>query len=350
MIGREKRVLLRHYLERGMSKAAIARKLGISRRTVHHWIETGQLDRELDDERVEYGPRRPMPSKLDPYKALIDTRLQDYPKLSAVRLHEEVRAAGYPGSYTQVKRYVRKVRPQGPEDPVVRFETPPGKQAQVDFAECMMPWGKRHALLVVLGWSRFSWVGFYRRQTMRVLFEGLEAAFASFGGVPQDLLFDQMKAVVTDDRRENGGSLIENAEFLRFAAHWGFRIRACRPYRAKTKGKVERPIRYLRDNFLYGRTFISDSDLDHQLRRWLDTVANVRIHSTTRERPVERLIREHASLGPMAARPYRSLILTPPTRLRTARTRRGSGPVVHVEQRPLEQYARIAAVGSGGGR
>ena len=115
MIGREKRVLLRHYLEQGMNKAVIARDLGVSRRTVYHWIETGQLDRELDEERVGYGPRCLMPSKLDPYKPLIDTRLKEYPKLTAVRLFKEVRAAGYPGSYNQVKRYVRKVRPRHPQ-------------------------------------------------------------------------------------------------------------------------------------------------------------------------------------------------------------------------------------------
>ena len=86
MIRREKRVLLRHYLEQGMNKAVIARDLGVSRRTVYHWIETGQLDRELDEERVGYGPRCLMPSKLDPYKPLIDTRLKEYPKLTAVRL------------------------------------------------------------------------------------------------------------------------------------------------------------------------------------------------------------------------------------------------------------------------
>ncbi len=146
MIGREKRVLLRHYLEQGMNKAVIARDLGVSRRTVYHWIETGQLDRELDEERVGYGPRCLMPSKLDPYKPLIDTRLKEYPKLTAVRLFKEVRAAGYPGSYNQVKRYVRKVRPRPPEEPVVRFETAAevGKrrlQGQVHFRALHgLPW------------------------------------------------------------------------------------------------------------------------------------------------------------------------------------------------------------------
>ncbi len=91
-----------------------------------------------------------------------------------MRLYEEAKAAGYPGSYTQVKRYVRKVGPAPPPDPVVRFETPPGKQAQVDFAEFRMSWGKRYALLVVLGWSRFSWIRFLPRQTMRTVLDGLE--------------------------------------------------------------------------------------------------------------------------------------------------------------------------------
>ena len=199
MIGREKRVLLRHYLEQGMNKAVIARDLGVSHRTVYHWIETGQLDRELDEERVGYGPRCLMPSKLDPYKPLIDTRLKEYPKLTAVRLFKEVRAAGYPGSYNQVKRYVRKVRPRPPEEPVVRFETAPGRQGQVDFAHFRLPWGKRYALIVVLGYSRLLWVQFYTRQTMKALMHGLESSFSYFGGVPRELLFDQMKAIVIED-------------------------------------------------------------------------------------------------------------------------------------------------------
>ena len=112
MIGRETRVLLRHYLKQGMSKAAVARKLGISERKVYRWIAGGQLDRELGDGTVRYGPRRPRTSVLDPYKGIIDARLAEYPELSAVRLFQEVRAAGYPGGYGQVKRYVRQVRPR----------------------------------------------------------------------------------------------------------------------------------------------------------------------------------------------------------------------------------------------
>ena len=108
------------------------------------------------------------------------------------------------------------------------------------------------------------WLQFYPRQTMAVLMRGLEEAFAAFGGLPAELLFDQLKAVIIDDQREIGGKLLENGEFLRFAAHWGFRIRACRPYRAKTKGKVQRPVRYVRESFFYGREFLNDADLNER--------------------------------------------------------------------------------------
>ena len=138
---------------------------------------------------------------MDPYKDLIAYRLREYPRLSAVRLFAEIREAGYPGGYDLVKRYVREVRPRPVEEPAVRFETAPGRQGQVDFAQFRLPWGKRYALLLVLGYSRLLWFQFYARQTMAVLMRGLEAAFVYVGGVPWELLFDQMKAVIIEDQR-----------------------------------------------------------------------------------------------------------------------------------------------------
>ena len=104
----------------------------------------------------------------------------------------------------------------------------------MDFADFRLPWGKRHALIVVLGYSRRMWLRFYECQTMPVVMRGLERSFAYFVGVPSELLFDQMRAVITDDKRHEGGRLTENPEFLRFRGHWRFRTRACRPYRAQT--------------------------------------------------------------------------------------------------------------------
>ena len=342
MFGRETRVLLRHYLEQGMSKAAIARQVGVSRRTVYRWIASSQLDRELDDEAVTYESRSPRPSKLDPYKGIIEARLAEYPQLSAVRLFDEVQAAGYPGGYDEVKRYVRTVRPRPAEAPVQRFETPPGHQGLVDFAEFRLPWGKRYALVVVLGYSRYMWLQYYERQTMVVVMRGREAAFGYFGGVPSELLFDQMKAVIVEDGRPSGGRVAENPEFLRFSVHWGFRIRACRPYRAQTKGKVERPVSYIRGNFFYARTFGSDGDLNARTLRWLDTVANVRIHGTLKERPADRFRAERPHLMALAPWPYRPVVPRPGEPASSRPARSTALPRVDVERRPLAEYARFA--------
>jgi transposase len=340
MFGRETRMLLRHYLEQGTSKSALARTLGVHRDTIHRWIRAGALDRDLDTKSVQYGPRPPVATKLDAYKGIIDARLAAYPELSAVRLLAEIRAAGYTGGYSQLKALVRQVRPAPAPEPVVRFETPAGKQAQVDFARFTFPFGVRYALLVVLGYSRLLWCRFYPRQDMRTLVSGLEDAFHYFGGVPQELLFDQMKAVITRDLRLEGGALIHNLEFLRFAAHWGFTPRACRPYRAQTKGKVERPVRYVRGNLVYGRTFLHDGDLDEQRAQWLERVANVRVHGTTGEPPQVRFERdERSQLRPLAVRHYTSLVLE---EVRTAPPRRAPRPVVEVEKRSLAVYAQLA--------
>ena len=232
--------------------------------------------------------------------------------------------------------YVRATRPREPVESLVRFETPAGHQGQVDFGTFTLPWGRRHALVIVLGYSRLLWLHFYTRQTMPVLMEGLESAFDRFGGVPEELLFDQMRAVVLSDDRGAGGGLVLNEEFLRFAAHWGFMPRSCRPYRAQTKGKVERPIRYIRESFFYGRSFANDNDLNEQAVRWLEGTANVRRHATTGERPVDRFERdERAVLLPLANHPYRRL----GARHAPEPAPRRLPATVKVERRPLSVYA-----------
>jgi transposase len=336
------RVLLIHLLEQGLSKSSIADQLGFDRRTIQRWIAAGQLEREVGTGVLPRPKRRASRApKLAPFHSIIETRLGDFSELTAVRLFAEIQAAGYTGGYTQLKEFVRGRRPSPAPDPVVRFETEPGLQAQVDFAEVRFPWGKRYALLVVLGYSRLLWLRFYEHADMRALFAGLEEAFACFGGVPKELLFDQMASVITADLRDQGEHLVGNAEFLRFAAHWCFKVRACRPYRARTKGKVERPIRYLRGSFLYGREFIGDADVDAQSRLWLDDTANIRVHRTTKERPIDRFLRdERHLLQPLAPRPYRSLILLPvePPTPAVRKT-----PRVEVQRRPLKVYAQITA-------
>ncbi len=352
MIDPERRVLLKHYLEEGVPVAVLARRLKIGRRTIQRWIAAGETDRDVDIADVRYTARPQKPGKLDSYKPLVEERLARYPELTAVRLFAEIQAAGYRGGMSQLNAFVRCTRPRPIADPLVRFETPPAHQGQVDFAEFRFPWGKRHALLVVLGYSRVLWLRFYERQDMQTLFNGIEESFRSFGGVPKELLFDQMKSVITRDERAHGGRLVENMEFMRFAAHWGFKARACKPYRAKTKGKVERPIRYVRQSFAYGREFVSDGDLREQCDLWLSDIANARVHQTTKEVPVIRFERdERALLQPLAERSYRSLVLTPVlspvVQQQQQQQQQQRAPLVvlprvDVEQRSLNTYARLA--------
>ena len=342
MYGWDTLVLLQHLLDEGLTKTAIAQRLGVSRGIVHHWIKTGQLTRDVDAAPVRKAA--PRATKLDNYHGIITERLTTYPELSAVRLFDEVKAAGYTGGITQVREYVTRVRPQPAPAPVVRFETAPGHQAQVDFAEFRFPWGKRYALVMVLAYSRLLWLQFAPRQTLATLLAGLEDAFAYLGGVPTELLFDQLKAVILEDARAEGGKILENPEFLRFAHHWGFRIRACRPYRAQTKGKVERPIRYVRGNFVYGREFVGDADLADQCRRWLEEVANVRVHRTTQVVPRERFeAEEREHLQPLAAASYRPLVLPVErtTRRTVVRPLFTSIPEILVERRGLTSYQAL---------
>jgi transposase len=130
----------------------------------------------------------------------------------------------------------------------------------------------------VLGFSRLTWAGFVLHQDMQTVLRCHMAAFEAIGGVPNEILYDRMKTAVIGGA---GGSVVYNRALVDFAQHYGFQPKACRPYRAKTKGKVERPYRYIREDFFLARSFRNLDDLNAQLRHWLDTVANPRVHATT---------------------------------------------------------------------
>ena len=175
-------VWLQHLLEQGLGKRAIAEQLGVSRRTVHHWIATGQLTCVI--ETTVARTSTPRPQKLDRFKPLIHERLDAYPALSAEQLFDECRAADYGGGVTRLRDNVARVRPRLAPEPIIRFETAPGLQAQFDFAEVKLPWGNRFAVLVVPGYSRKLYVEFVPRQTALAVMQCLERAFANFWGVP----------------------------------------------------------------------------------------------------------------------------------------------------------------------
>jgi len=299
MLSKEGLIVLRHYLTEGLPKAAIAAKLGLSRRTVHRYVTSGKAE-------PSYGPRPPRPSHLDPYKDYLRGRLLTYPELSATRLLQELRELGYGGGYTILKDHLRTIRPKLPPPIEQRFEVAPGDQAQVDFATFKTSFGTVYALLVVLSWSRTLWVRFAFHQDQLTLLSGLHQAFSTFGGTPRTVLFDRMRTAVAG--QEADGRAVFNAELLRFAAHYGFQPRACRPFRAKTKGRVERAVSYLRRNFFYGRQFVDLADLNTQCAGWLAQTANQRVHGTTGETPSERLAVEAPSLAGIPQEPYIPMI------------------------------------------
>jgi transposase len=291
----------------GVGISAIARRTGLDRKTVRKVIASGL-------EPAVYGPRPPRARKLQPFEAYLRERLAAVPELTGCRLHREIRERGYCGGYTAVTDLLREVRPVAPAGFEVRFETPAGEQAQVDFAHFQTvftdePEVTRTVWLfsLVLGHSRMMWGRFVLRQDMQTLLRCHAAAFEALGGVPRQILYDRMRTVFHREDTE-GGHIVYNATLLGFARHYGYLPKACRPYRAKTKGKVERPFRYVREDFFLGGCFRDLDDLNAQFRHWLDEVANRRTHATTHRVVAEHFAEEQPKLLPLPAGPFQAVL------------------------------------------
>jgi hypothetical protein len=155
---------------------------------------------------------------------------------------------------------------------------------------------------MVLGFSRLIWARFVVHQDLATVLRCHVAAFQALGGVPRELLYDRMKTAVT--REGDTGGIVYNRALIDLARHYGFHPRACQAYRAKTKGKVERPFRYIREDFFLARSFGNLEDLNAQLRHWLDTVANPRLHATTRRVVNEAFAEERAHLRVLPLAPF----------------------------------------------
>lgn len=278
--------------KQGVSIREIARQTALSRNTVRKVLR-GEHD--LARKSAERS------SLLDPYKDYLRRRRAELP-LSAVRLLEEIRPMGYTGSVITLRRFLAQLddKAQRLAKVTVRFETPPGHQAQADWTEAGTLAGpdgkllKLYGFTMVLSFSRMLFVRFTTAMALPVLLDCHRQAFDYFGGWPRVLLYDNMKQV-----RTGPGQF--NEAFLDFAKHYGFRPQTCRPYRARTKGKIERAIDYVKDNFLLGLDFGDLNELNGQARTWLDTTANVRLHATTQQRPVDLWPQEN--LTPVASVP-----------------------------------------------
>jgi transposase len=302
MLTQEMVVTIHVLHKQGKSIRAISDELGISRNTVRKYLRNGGA--------MPTYQRSPRPSKLDPYKAYLHKRIQaaapDW--IPATVFYREIDELGYQGKISLLRDYVSQFKPVTKADPVVRFETSPGEQLQVDFTiirrQASQP---LKAFVATLGYSRASYVFFFDNERSEAWLQGLRQAFDFFGGVPKEILFDNAKTVVIERDAYGVGEHRWNPQLLLLAKEYGFKPRLCRPYRAKTKGKVERFNRYLKESFivpLRAELHASGLSLDVLtangfIGHWLTTVANARTHATTNEVPNTRLLEERTAFLPL---------------------------------------------------
>jgi transposase len=266
----------------GWSQAKIARQLRIGRNTVKKY---------LDNPEKCIAPRKKRPSKLDPYLDLIDEFLAKDPQVKGPVVLQRLQALGFNGKRTIVGDYLQKKRgTRKNRQAFIRFESEPGEQMQIDWGHFgSLTYGesnrKLYALAVIESYSRLLYVAFTHSQKQEVLHRCLLDAFKFFGGTPKEVVVDNMVTAVI----ERQGSLIRfNETFLDFLRPFCIVPKACNICSPYEKGKIERSIQYLRRNFWPLRTFSNLSDVQRQSMEWLEEVANVRVHQTTGQTPVER--------------------------------------------------------------
>lgn len=298
MLSKEDFLMIQERRKQGVYLKDIADDLGVHPKTVSRALKRGK---------APIGKRpKAHKSKLDPYKPMIDRLLREG-VWNAVVIVAELREAGYSHSYSLVKRYVSPKRALRQSKATVRFETNPGEQLQNDWGEIWtMVAGKRtkvHFSTNVLGYSRRFHFWCTDSQDAEHTYEGIIRAMEHFGGVTDTVLVDNQKALVVQHRK---GSVVRFHErFVDLASCYGFRPRACRPYRAQTKGKDERMVSYIKHHFFVRyREFESLSHMNRLAELWLREVADQRIHGTVKEVVMDRYERERSHLKTLPTRRY----------------------------------------------
>jgi transposase len=286
---------IKHLVKEGVPKAEVARQCGVSRQTVYNQVKRRSLE----------AATRHRVSKLEPFRPYVRARLERF-DLPATVLWRELQARGYSGGITILRQFVAPLKAEYTRRVTERFETVPGQQAQIDWGECgtVEVDGQRRKLYVfvmVLGYSRMMYARFTTSTRMPELLDCLVRSFDRLG-IPSELLVDNMKQAV--ERHDvAAGTVHWNRTFRAFVHHHGTQPLASPPYWPRVKGKVERGVGYVKRSFLEGRAFVDVDDLNRQLEVWLDSVANVRVHGTTKARPVDRFAEEQSAMRPRASVP-----------------------------------------------
>lgn len=305
MIDEEELMDIRALHRQGHTYAEIARMVGRDWRTVKRYLTEGAQP---------VYRRRKRPSKLDPFKDVIEGWLEREPRLRASRIHQDlVRDYGFSGNYQTVRRHVEQIkRAKLPALAEERFETAPGHQAQVDWSyeEPIVGAGgvdlPLYCFHMVLGHSRDAFCSFVGSMDLVTFWGCHRAAFSHFGGVPREILYGRTKTVVKHHvgRRAGLERQLFHPEALASAYHYGFRMRLCKPYRAKTKGKVESDVDYVRERLTRAHSFHDYEEAGRAWLQWNEEVASKRVHGAHGEVVEERAIRDRAALLALPPDPY----------------------------------------------
>jgi len=289
----------------GVTIRELARHFKIGRNTVRRILR--RHDQQRDEGHEALGKRIPRNSQLDPYVPFMQELLKEFPKLTGVRMLEELRDAGYQGGITILRERLRGMLKRPKCEPEVRFETPVGLQGQMDWSPYTIPFtraGKATVLCFsyILGFSRRQYIDFTLHRDFHTLIRRHRDAFEYFGGVPRQCLYDGEKTVIL---RREAGRPVYNPAFVQFITHYRCKPLACKPFRAKTKGKVERPFEFIEGNLLNGRHFQDMEDLRGCAKWWLAEKSDKHFHDTTKRIVIELFIEQELSaLTPLPLHPY----------------------------------------------
>ncbi len=290
----------------GVKIRMLSRHFKMGRNTIRKILKKHEAFRDKGHDRLEK-QTIPRDSKLDPFIPFIKGLLERYPDITSTRICEELREKGYDGGKTIVFDRLKQLRPRPKKEPVIRFETAPGEQGQMDWSPYKITFSngcKTEVLCFsyILGYSRRQYIDFTLNRKFFTLIRRHQDAFNHFEGVPRSCLYDGEKTILL---RWEAGRPVYNPAFISFITHYRCKPIGCKPRRPQTKGKVEKPFSYIEKNLLNGRAFLDLDDLKRTAQWWLREKSDKHRHDTTGRPPIELFLeQEQTSLLPLPKHPY----------------------------------------------